>query len=340
MTADIDAGGIRVSMRDNEIVRYFVTDHLGSTIKLINAGGTVYSELEVDYQSWGVDDLTPAGYATTFKYTGQRQAEAGLYFYNARWYDPEVGRFIQADSIIPEPGNPLAWNRYAYANNNPLYYTDPSGHSPACMDTECWKKYGEYAKTQSTKPIIASVTDPPDNNNLAESKQPDSNGCPAMASVRENQNDYLDFRDFITTKHPYNEGNQNLWYADNGGGLQPSELAGFATEYFSGNAVRAGNGAELLDLYLAVFFDNTAVVDIGIIKGEPAKLQEGEVQYAHFARVIAVNMTDGTITLANTIDGGTWNIGWDYYYNASSDPEGRGRSPNAEYVNQWLMIIN
>jgi hypothetical protein len=37
---------------------------------------------------------------------------------------------VQADSIIPEPGNPLAWDRYAYANNNPLYYTDPSGHNP------------------------------------------------------------------------------------------------------------------------------------------------------------------------------------------------------------------
>jgi RHS repeat-associated protein len=73
---------------------------------------------------------------TGFKYISQRHAagaqsgaEAGLYFYNARYYDPELGRFIQADKIIPNPGNPLAWNRYAYANNNPLYYTDPSGHS-------------------------------------------------------------------------------------------------------------------------------------------------------------------------------------------------------------------
>jgi hypothetical protein len=51
-----------------------------------------------------------------------------LYFYNARWYDPEVGRFIQADTIIPEPGNPLAWDRYAYGYNNPVNRIDPSGH--------------------------------------------------------------------------------------------------------------------------------------------------------------------------------------------------------------------
>jgi hypothetical protein len=48
-------------------------------------------------------------------------------FYNARWYDPALGRFAQADSIVP--GGVQGLDRYAYANNNPLYYTDPSGHS-------------------------------------------------------------------------------------------------------------------------------------------------------------------------------------------------------------------
>jgi len=51
-----------------------------------------------------------------------------LYFYQARWYDAQIGRFIQPDTIIPEPGNPQALNRYAYTLNNPLKYTDPSGH--------------------------------------------------------------------------------------------------------------------------------------------------------------------------------------------------------------------
>jgi hypothetical protein len=47
-----------------------------------------------------------------------------------RWYDPALGRWIQADSIVPEPGNPQAWNRFSYVYNNPLRYTDPSGHQP------------------------------------------------------------------------------------------------------------------------------------------------------------------------------------------------------------------
>jgi hypothetical protein len=46
----------------------------------------------------------------------------------ARWYDPALGRWLQADSIVPEPGNPQALNRYTYVYNNPLRYTDPSGH--------------------------------------------------------------------------------------------------------------------------------------------------------------------------------------------------------------------
>ncbi|MDQ6999998.1 MAG: RHS repeat-associated core domain-containing protein, partial [Mariprofundus sp.] len=48
---------------------------------------------------------------------------------NARLYDPVLGRFISADSIIPSPGNMQAFNRYAYVLNNPLVYTDPTGHS-------------------------------------------------------------------------------------------------------------------------------------------------------------------------------------------------------------------
>jgi RHS repeat-associated protein len=40
---------------------------------------------------------------TTFRFTGQRQESFGLYFYQSRWYDPLLGRFAQADSVIPNP---------------------------------------------------------------------------------------------------------------------------------------------------------------------------------------------------------------------------------------------
>jgi RHS repeat-associated protein len=63
------------------------------------------------------------------RFTGQRwEASLGLYDYRARFYDPALGRFLQPDPIVPEPGNPQGLNRYAYVYNNPLRYTDPSGH--------------------------------------------------------------------------------------------------------------------------------------------------------------------------------------------------------------------
>ena len=54
-------------------------------------------------------------------------------FYGARWYDPSIGHFLQADTIIPNPWNPLDFDRYAYGRNNPIKYSDPSGHE--CFNT-------------------------------------------------------------------------------------------------------------------------------------------------------------------------------------------------------------
>ena len=62
-------------------------------------------------------------------YTGQRwDAALGLYDYRARWYDPALGRFVSADTVVPDPSAPQDLNRYAYVRNSPLNYRDPSGH--------------------------------------------------------------------------------------------------------------------------------------------------------------------------------------------------------------------
>jgi RHS repeat-associated protein len=62
-------------------------------------------------------------------YTNQwNDTNLGLYNYNARYYDPAIGKFISADTIVPEPADPQSWNRYAYGLNNPLRYSDPTGH--------------------------------------------------------------------------------------------------------------------------------------------------------------------------------------------------------------------
>ena len=62
---------------------------------------------------------------------GQRSEEAtlgSLYDYGARFYSPYLNRWIQPDTIVPDPSNPQSLNRFAYTRNNPVKYVDPSGH--------------------------------------------------------------------------------------------------------------------------------------------------------------------------------------------------------------------
>ncbi len=82
-----------------------------------------------------------------YTFTGQREAsEIGLKYYVVRWYDSKIGHFIQVDTVVPSMENPLAWNRYAYVEYNPLRYTDPTGHM---VDEE--GSYNPWKKTVRTE---------------------------------------------------------------------------------------------------------------------------------------------------------------------------------------------
>ncbi len=54
--------------------------------------------------------------------------DLGIYHYGARFYSPYLNRWLQPDTIVPDPYNSQDWDRYAYAGNNPILYNDPSGH--------------------------------------------------------------------------------------------------------------------------------------------------------------------------------------------------------------------
>ncbi len=98
------------------------SDHLGSATNT-----TGISTKTQRYYPWGARRSSEE-VVTPYRFTGQREESTiGLYFYNARWYDPALGRFVQPDTIVPEPGNPQPLNRYAYTLNNPMRYTDPTG---------------------------------------------------------------------------------------------------------------------------------------------------------------------------------------------------------------------
>ena len=115
-------------MRTGTTLYYLLSDHLGSTSLTTDSNGVVVSELR--YTPWGEVRYNAGVTPTDYSYTGQysNTADFGLMFYNARWYDPYLGRMAQADTIIPPGVQGL--DHYAYSNNNPVMYVDPNGHNP------------------------------------------------------------------------------------------------------------------------------------------------------------------------------------------------------------------
>jgi RHS repeat-associated protein len=88
------------------------------------------SEVEyTDYQPFGQQREHTGTSVTDYKFTDQEyDASSGLYNYDARLYDPVIGRFVTPDSIVEDLFAPQTLNRYSYVRNNPLKYTDPTGN--------------------------------------------------------------------------------------------------------------------------------------------------------------------------------------------------------------------
>lgn len=115
------ANNLKIAQRKNAGLNYFLADHLGSTSVMTNASGElIMSETSKPFG----ETLSSSGDATQTQYhfTGQiRDFDTGLEYYNARYYDAELGRFTQADFVLD------GLNIYAYCHNNPVRYTDPTG---------------------------------------------------------------------------------------------------------------------------------------------------------------------------------------------------------------------
>ena len=69
------------------------------------------------------------GAVNPFRYRGYYyDVETGWYYLNARYYDPNVGRFLSPDTILGANGGLQGYNLFAYCNNNPVMFADPSGN--------------------------------------------------------------------------------------------------------------------------------------------------------------------------------------------------------------------
>ena len=124
---------------NNGTMFFYLRDGQGNIIAIVDSTGSVV--VQYYYDAWGNHKVVDAngdeitnqnniGNLNPFRYRGYYyDTETGLYFLQTRYYDPEVGRFLNRDSVQyadPETINGL--NLYAYCLNNPVEYADPTGH--------------------------------------------------------------------------------------------------------------------------------------------------------------------------------------------------------------------
>jgi RHS repeat-associated protein len=114
-----------------DVVEYYHLDALGSVRAVSDAAGTVVRTS--DYRPFGEGENPSAG-TVSARLTGkERDRESGLDYFGARYYASRTGRFTTVDPALDQQKalvDPQRWNRYAYALNNPLKFTDPDGKNP------------------------------------------------------------------------------------------------------------------------------------------------------------------------------------------------------------------
>ena len=116
--------GFEAGTSGNMENRTFHHDQVNSVVALTDHNGATVQA--VSYGPFGELSQTTGSSSNSMKYTGREEdAESGLYYYRARYYDPEIGRFISEDPLGYEGGI----NLYAYVGNNPLIHNDPTGNA-------------------------------------------------------------------------------------------------------------------------------------------------------------------------------------------------------------------
>ena len=103
----------------------YLTNQSGSVTGLTKDGQAVASSR---YNLYGARKTSTDTTGNPFAYNGEARDDTGLDYLRARYYDSQGGTFLTEDSYPGEETDPLSQNRYSYVQNNPVNYTDPSGH--------------------------------------------------------------------------------------------------------------------------------------------------------------------------------------------------------------------
>ena len=129
-----------IGMEYNEAKYWYDKKLQGDIVGIRNSTGTLVAQYV--YDAWGNHrqitdgscndvsaDTSHIANINPFRYRGYYyDVETGWYYLNARYYDPNVGRFLSPDVILGANGGLQGYNLFAYCNNNPVMFADPSGN--------------------------------------------------------------------------------------------------------------------------------------------------------------------------------------------------------------------
>lgn len=159
VVASIMAEGRRLAKIEQNGPHFLHTDVLGSIRLVSDSVGRVVAE--DDYDPWGKSASIVNQYSNAYKFIGTPSDDSsGLYYMGARYYDPALAHFVSADPFIANLYQPQSLNRYAYAINDPVTLTDPSGLAP--IATICISLSDPNGQCSDADPDSTPATDPSD----------------------------------------------------------------------------------------------------------------------------------------------------------------------------------
>ena len=160
--ADGNPSGVRYKNGSTATDYYFVCNWRGDVIRIYDGAGAVVANY--NYDAWGnvisvtdangaaITDSTHIANVNPLRYRGYYyDSETGLYYLQSRYYDPAVKRFINADSLVGANKDILGNNVFAYCSNNPVNYSDPTGHG---IIRDAWNWVKEKAELYWNKLVL------------------------------------------------------------------------------------------------------------------------------------------------------------------------------------------
>ncbi|MEK6861148.1 MAG: RHS repeat-associated core domain-containing protein, partial [Nanoarchaeota archaeon] len=143
-------GNNLIASNNNNELTYYHQDYLSSNSLETDLNGNKVKE--INYEPYG--SVISEQSNDKISFTGKELDNSGLQYFGARYYNPEIGRFTQADTIL----NPVQGN-YHYANNNPLKYVDRDGKI-AFLAPLLYNPWAIGAITAATAWVASSISDP------------------------------------------------------------------------------------------------------------------------------------------------------------------------------------